>query len=61
MAQQIYKLYLGKTTEAWHQLSADEQHALLAKVNQALDHVGGKRIIMCDPTWSTEQLAFLGC
>jgi hypothetical protein len=35
MAQPIYKLFLGKMTEAWHQLPADEQHALLAKVNRA--------------------------
>ena len=60
MAQHIYKLYLGKTTEAWHQLSAEEQHALLARVNQALDQVGGKRIVMCDPSWSTEQWHFWG-
>ena len=60
MAQPIYKLFLGKMTEAWHQLSADEQHALLAKVNAALDQVGGKRVVTCDPSWSTEQWHFWG-
>jgi len=60
MAQPIYKLFLGKMTEAWHQLSADEQHALLAKVNAALEKVGGKRLVQCDPSWSTEQWHFWG-
>jgi hypothetical protein len=60
MAQTIYKLFLGKTTEAWHQMSEKEQRSLMGKVNDALDHVGGKRIIMCDPSWSTEQWHFWG-
>ena len=60
MSQPIYKLYLGKTTEVWHQLPAEEQHALMTKVNAALDQVGGKRLIMCDPSWSTEQWHFWG-
>ena len=60
MAQHIYKLFLGNRTEAWHQLPADEQHALLAKVNAALEKVGGKRVVSCDPSWSTEQWHFWG-
>jgi hypothetical protein len=60
MSQPIYKLFLGKMTEAWHQLPAEEQRALLTKVNAALDQVGGKRIVMCDPGWSTEQWHFWG-
>ena len=60
MAQHIYKLFLGNRTEAWHQLPAEEQHALLAKVNAALEKVGGKRVVSCDPSWSTEQWHFWG-
>jgi hypothetical protein len=60
MAQHIYKLVLGKMNEAWHQLSPEEQHALLAKVNTALEQVGAKRLIECDPSWSTEQWHFWG-
>jgi hypothetical protein len=60
MAQHIYKLFLGKVTEAWHQLPAEDQHALLAKVNETLEQVGGKRVVSCDPTWSTEQWHFWG-
>lgn len=60
MAQPIYKLFLGNMTEAWHQLSAEEQHTLLGKVNAALDKAGGKRVISFDPSWSTEQWHFGG-
>ena len=60
MAKTIYKLFLGKMTEAWHQLPAEEQHALLARVEEALDKVGGKHLISCDPSWSTEQWHFWG-
>jgi hypothetical protein len=60
MAQPIYKLFLGNRTEAWHKLPAEEQHALLAKVNDALEQVGGKRVVSCDPSWSTEQWHFWG-
>lgn len=60
MSQKIYKLFLGKTTEAWHQLSEPQQKELLASVNAALEMAGGKRLIQCDPTWSTEQWHFWG-
>jgi hypothetical protein len=51
---------MGKLMEAWHQLSEDEQKALLAKVNAALDQVGGKRVIQCTPSWCTEEWHFWG-
>ncbi len=60
MSQPIYKLFLGKMTEAWHQLSVEEQRALIGRVKNALDQVGGKRVIEADPTWSTEQWHFWG-
>jgi hypothetical protein len=60
MAAPIYKLYMGKMKEPWHQLSADEQKVLLGKVNAALEQAGGVRVIQCNPTWSTEQWHFWG-
>jgi len=60
MATTIYKLFIGKMTEAWHQLPEREQHTLLAEVNSALDQVGGKRVLMCNPSWCTEQWHFWG-
>lgn len=60
MGKRIYKLYLGKMTEAWHTLSEQEQHDLLAHVEAALGKVGGEKIVSCDPTWSTEEWHFWG-
>ena len=55
MAGPIYKLWMAKFTEAWYQLSQEEQSSLLAKVNEALEQVGGKRSIYCESAWSSEQ------
>jgi hypothetical protein len=60
MSKPIYKLFLGKMTEAWHQLPEAEQQQLLAKVNEALVKAGGKPMIMCDPSWCNELWHFWG-
>lgn len=60
MARTIYKLFLGRMTGEWHKLSDIEQNDLLDKVNAALIEAGGKPVIMCDPSWSTEQWHFWG-
>ena len=36
MPQPIYKLFMGRFSEAWYQLSKEEQNSLLAKLNEAL-------------------------
>jgi hypothetical protein len=60
MTTPVYKLYMGKMKEAWHQLPKDEKDALLAKVQAALGKAGGKPVIMCNPSWCTEQWHFWG-
>jgi len=60
MAQEIYHLFLAKPTEAWYQLSEEEQNQLLAKVAEALTQVGGKSIVNCNSSWSSEQWHFWG-
>jgi hypothetical protein len=55
MSEPIYKLFTAKFTEAWYHLSADQQTSLMAKVNDALERVGGKRIVLCDSSWSSER------
>ncbi len=60
MAGPIYKLFLGKMSEAWHQLSQEEQADLMAKVEGAFEKVGGNRTIMCDSSWTLEQWPFFG-
>jgi hypothetical protein len=60
MAGPIYKLFLNKMTEAWYQLSKEEQNQHLAKVQAIMDQVGAKTIVMCTPTWSAEQWMLFG-
>ena len=59
MAQPIYKLWQAKWTDAWYQLSPDEQQHLSGQVEEALAQVGGKRVLVCASAWSNEAwLAF---
>ena len=60
MAQPIYKLFLAKPSEAWYQLSQEEQADLMAKVSAVLAKVGGKSVITLNSLWATEQWAFWG-
>jgi hypothetical protein len=60
MAQPIYKLFMGRFLEAWYQLSKEEQNGLIAKLDNALEKVGGKRPILCDSSWSSDQWLVAG-
>jgi hypothetical protein len=55
MAQPIYKIFMGRFLEAWYQLSKEEQNNLIAKLNEALEKVGGKRPLLCNSNWSSDQ------
>ncbi len=54
MAQPVYKLWMAKWSEAWYQLSEDEQQQFLTKSQEALEQVGGKTIILCNSLWAAE-------
>ena len=60
MAQPIYKVFMGRRSEAWFQLSKEEQDGFEAKLNEALEKVGAKRLIVCNSSWSSDQWAFAG-
>ena len=60
MAGPIYKLWLNRMTEAWYQLSEEEQNNHFARVQEILQEVGAKPIVMCTPTWSAEQWMLFG-
>lgn len=60
MGKTIYKLFIGKMTEAWHQLTPEEQENCVARVDKTLDQVGGRRTLICDSGWSSEQWPFFG-
>lgn len=60
MAQPIYKLFLGKPKEAWYQLSQEQQKSHLAKSEESLKKAGGKRIVLCNSSWSSDQWSYFG-
>ena len=60
MVQPIYKVFMGRFLEAWYQLSKEEQNNLIANLNEALEKVGGKRPLLCNSSWSSDQWSFAG-
>jgi hypothetical protein len=60
MAGPIYKLWMFKYTEAFHQLSEEEQKGMVAKLQAAYEKVGGKQTIACVSRWSTERWQAFG-
>lgn len=51
----IYKSFQYRFKEPWYQLSQEERSALVAKVFKAFESVGGKRILMCNSGWSSDE------
>jgi predicted ATP-grasp superfamily ATP-dependent carboligase len=60
MSKPIYKFFMARFSQAWYQLSEEEQNSLTAKLNEALEKVGAKRVILCNSSWSSEQWSFAG-
>lgn len=47
MSQPVYKLFLFNYTEAWYQLSPEEQQKHNEFIEQTLKQVGGERVVIC--------------
>src|ERR687895_125675 len=60
MPQPIYKLWQARPTEAWYQLSQQEQQHLISQIMGALDTAGGKELVICDASWSNERWPAFG-
>ncbi len=60
VAQPIYKVFMGRPTDAWYQLSSTEQAELLAKLDEGRAKVGGKNVIMCNSSWSSDHYLYFG-
>ena len=57
MSKPIYVLILGKGfTEAWYQLSAQEQEELWAKAKAIDERAGATWKIACDSRWADEEI-----
>ena len=60
MSGPIYKLWMFKPTEAWYKLSKEERDNLANKALEDIEKAGGKSVLICDPTWSTERWWLFG-
>ena len=53
MPKPIYKQFVSKKLDAWYQLSEEERKGLIAKLDEAFEKVGGKKVILIDSSWSS--------
>ena len=60
MGQPVLFLWMARATDSWNELSEEEQNAMMAKVGESLDRVGGKNIVMASCEWSTPDFQFCG-
>jgi hypothetical protein len=60
MTGPIYKMFYARMKEPWFQLTKEEQDALFARINEEMKSVGGKSMLICDSTWSSEKWWFWG-
>jgi hypothetical protein len=60
MAKPIYKFFVVRPTAAWYELSQEERNGLFAKGQKALEKVGGKGVIYCNSSWSSEAWPMCG-
>ena len=60
MAEKVFKVFLARRTEAWYALTEKERDILMEKVADALQKANGKRVVICNSTWATEQWQFFG-
>jgi hypothetical protein len=60
MSQPIYKMFMFRSTEAYYQASEEERNEILGKLDAAFQKVGGKRLVWCDSSWSSDQWQVFG-
>jgi hypothetical protein len=58
MSKPVYLLVLGQgNTEAWYQLSKEEQNNLWSKAMEVEKRAGAKLVIACNSRWADETLS----
>ena len=60
MAKPIYQLFTARYSEAWFQLSQEEQAQLLAKQTESLEKAGAKVLVFAESIWSSEKWQAFG-
>lgn len=58
MSKPIQVLYLIKRKESWYQLSYEEKNIIGLQTLEATVKAGGKRLTICDSTWSSGECEF---
>ncbi len=56
----IYKLYVCKPSEAYYLLGGSERESKNARILDALERTGGKKVIRCTARWATERWTGFG-
>ena len=56
----IYKVWMHKPSDAYLQLSEQEQNAVLAKLGDLAKQCGGKPILQCFSAWSNQEWPIFG-
>jgi hypothetical protein len=60
MSAPIYKMFMFRNTEAFYLAPEAERNEFLAKLDAAFQKVGGKRIVMCNSYWASDQWQVFG-
>lgn len=55
MTQPIYKLWFGKPTAAYYQLSKEEKEQLRTRQQEYAASLGVETILQCESAWASEQ------
>ena len=58
MSTPIHMLYLIKRKQAWYALSDEARGEIGAQTVDATTRAGGKRLLLCDATWSSGECEF---
>lgn len=60
MTGPIYKMFHARWTEAWYQLSKEQQEAMFAKMTETGERLGAKQMLICNSSWNSEKWLFWG-
>lgn len=60
MSATIYKCFMGRPSEAWYALTAEQQQQKFAQLDEARVQAGGKTLIMCNSSWASDHILFFG-
>lgn len=60
MAAPIYKTFLNRYTAAYYALSEEEKEKLTSGIDEILEQLGIKMVILCESGWDSEEWDFWG-